>query len=146
MRCAHSIPSLANILNEQRHALDDISHVYSRRAAAISEECWLLSTANDWKTPSLKIVTTDKQGHSVVQERDGHSSTSKKEQFRAPLMIRFLQWYNHWFLQCASKSGELTTDLLSVMNQESNPLLLFRPSTIYSVLAAALTSHLPFSK
>lgn len=132
---------LSKVFADHRHALKDISHIYNRRAAAISEECWLLSTANDWKIPTLKIVTTDKDGHSSVQQREPDSLTSKTDKMRAPLLIRVLQWYTYWFLRCASHSGKLATDFLLIMNQEANAFVLFKPNTILTVCSKALSNY-----
>ncbi|CAF1095091.1 unnamed protein product [Rotaria sordida] len=50
---------LRKIFQENCHKLKDISHIFNRRASAITEECWLLSTTNDWKTLTLKIIKGD---------------------------------------------------------------------------------------
>ena len=137
---------LGKIFAENSDRLKDIAHIFNVRASAISEECWLLSTTNDWKTPTLKIVSTDENGQTQVRQRDGDIPMSKDHSLRVPWLIRFLQWYNRWFLQCASKSGQFSTDFLRIMNQHSSPFLLFKPATIFAVFYAALTNYLNLSK
>ncbi|CAF1597275.1 unnamed protein product [Rotaria magnacalcarata] len=65
------------IFNTNYHQLKDISYIFNRRASSISEECWLISTANDWKIPTLKLI----QGHSYIyrnkQNRFDKITTSK---------------------------------------------------------------------
>ncbi|CAF4832090.1 unnamed protein product, partial [Rotaria magnacalcarata] len=64
---------LNKIFNENYHQLKDISYIFNRRASPISEGCWLVSTANDWKTPTLKVIKTDQNGKVQVYQRDNDS-------------------------------------------------------------------------
>ncbi|CAF0976213.1 unnamed protein product [Didymodactylos carnosus] len=126
---------LGQIFEQNRCRLSDISHVYNRRASAISEECWMISTTNDWATPNLKVVKTDSSGVIRTYQRGGEKVHPSP---KVPLLIKFLQWYNYWFFQCASKSGELATDFIHVMNQEKGPFLLMKPKAILKVIYASL--------
>ncbi|CAF4550283.1 unnamed protein product, partial [Rotaria sp. Silwood2] len=83
--CRHA-RELGKIFGESCHKLQDISHIFNRRASAISEEYWLLSTTNDWKTPTLKVITTDKNGEIKIYQRHADSSQSNDRQPRTPLM------------------------------------------------------------
>ncbi|CAF1353951.1 unnamed protein product [Rotaria magnacalcarata] len=135
---------LNKIFNENYHQLKDISYIFNRRASPISEGCWLVSTANDWKTPTLKVIKTDQNGKVQVYQRDNDSTTntnSTDSKMQTPLMIRFLQWYNFWFLQCASKSGRMSTDFLRVINQHSSPFSLLKPNNLLAVCHAAFMSY-----
>ncbi|CAF3228675.1 unnamed protein product, partial [Rotaria sp. Silwood2] len=110
---ARHAKELSKIFNENCHKLEDFSYIFNQRASAISKECWLISTANDWKTPTLKLIKTDKNGKIQTYERGNGSGTTKHPKVRMPLMIKFLQWYNYWFFRCASKSGQLSTDFFA---------------------------------
>ncbi|CAF0894832.1 unnamed protein product [Rotaria sordida] len=133
---------LGKIFGESCHKLKDISHIFNRRASVITEECWLASTANDWRTPTLKVIETNKNGDVKIYQRDSDSATTNYPQPRIPLMIRFMQWYSHWLLQCASKSGQLATDFIRVVTQQSNPLILMKPTTFFAVIHIALMNYL----
>ncbi|CAF2684989.1 unnamed protein product [Rotaria sp. Silwood2] len=143
--CRHA-RELGKIFDENCHKLKDISHIFNRRASAISEECWLLATTNDWKTPTLKVITTDKHGEIKIYQRHGNSAQSNDRQLHLPLTVRFLQWYSPWFLQCASKSGRLSTDLLRVVNQQASPFILLKPATFLAVCHIALMNYFKLSK
>ncbi|CAF1384598.1 unnamed protein product [Rotaria sp. Silwood1] len=103
--CSPLIPS--------RHAIDDRKYVESlgkkwpqnyillgdsmcsfnpQYAQVISEECWFASTTNDWKTPTLKVIETDKYGQVKTYQRDGNSTSTNNPEPRIPIMIRFMQW------------------------------------------------------
>ncbi|UJR06981.1 hypothetical protein I4U23_011269 [Adineta vaga] len=129
---------LRNIFEENQYKLKDISHIYNSRASKISDECWIASTTSNWKTSTLKIIKTF--------QRDKRFSNSKEYQLQTPLLIKFIQWYSFWFLQCASKSGRLSTEFLYVINQYKNPILLFKPLTILAVCYTALMNYLGLSK
>ena len=137
---------LAKIFNENGHNLIDISHIFNRRASVITSECWFASTANDWKTPTLKVIKTDKYGQVKTYQRGGDSTSTNYPEPRTPLMIRFMQWYGYWLLRCASKSGHLSTDFLRVTNQIASPSILMKPTTILAVCRLALMHGLKLSK
>lgn len=143
--CRHA-RELGKIFDENCHQLKNISHIFNHRASAISDECWLLSTINDWKTPTLKVTTTEKNGHTKTYQRRGDSFQSNDYQPRLPLLVRFLQWYSPWLLQCASKSGSLSTDVLRVVNQHANPFILVKPTTFLSVCYIAIINYFKLSK
>ncbi len=82
--------------------------------------------------------TDIKSGEIKTYYRGGDSISTNSRQARTPLMIQFLQWYNHWFFQCASKSGEFATDFYLIINQHSSPFLLFKPKTLLTVFYTAL--------
>ncbi|CAF1177439.1 unnamed protein product [Rotaria sordida] len=128
------------------YKLKDISHIFNRHASAISDECWLLSTTSDWKTPTLKVIETDINGNIKIYERNIHSTGTNYSQPRIPLMIKFLQWYTHWFFQCASKSGKLSTDFYRIMNQQSSTSILLKPTTFLAVCRTALMNYFNLSK
>ncbi|CAF4132920.1 unnamed protein product [Rotaria sordida] len=67
--CRHA-RELRKIFDERYHKLEDISHIFNQRASAISEECWLASTTSDWKTPTLKLIKTDKNGKIQTYQQD----------------------------------------------------------------------------
>ncbi|CAF3938779.1 unnamed protein product, partial [Rotaria sp. Silwood1] len=137
---------LGRIFNEHCHKLEDISYIFNRRASVITEECWLASTTNDWKTPTLKIIKTDKNGEIRTYQRGNDSDTTHHPEPQVPLMIKFLQWYNHWFLLCAAKSGQLSTDFVRVINQHCNPFILMKPTTLIQVCYMALSHYFHVSK
>lgn len=134
---------LSKVLNEYGHKLEDVSYIFNRRASKISEECWLAGTPSDWKTPKLKVVETDKNGNVQIYERG--FGTTENPQPRTPLIIRFLQWYHRWFFYCASKSDQLYTDFCWVSNQQCNPFVLLKPTTIFLVCRAAIMHYLGLS-
>ncbi|CAF1126374.1 unnamed protein product [Adineta steineri] len=131
---------------ENRYKLNDISHIYNNRASAISEECWLASTASDWKTSTLKVIKTDENGETTTYQRNRIFTATEDHQLKAPFLFKIMQWYTFWFLQCAAKSGEFTTEFQHVMNQCSSPFRLFKPLTILAVFHTALMYYLGFSK
>ncbi|CAF1099996.1 unnamed protein product [Rotaria sordida] len=133
---------LGKIFGENCHKLKDISHIFNRRASKITEECWLASTVNDWKIPTLKVIETNKNGQVKIYQRGYHSDITNNDEPRTPLKIRFMQWYNYWFFQCASKSEQLATDFLFVVNQSSNPLILMKPTTFFRVIRMAFMNYL----
>ncbi|CAF3782104.1 unnamed protein product [Rotaria sp. Silwood1] len=133
---------LGKIFGESCHKLKDISHIFNRRASVITEECWLASTANDWKTPTLKVIETNKNGDVKIYQRGGDSTTANYPQPRTTSMIRFMQWYSLWFIHCASKSGQLSTDFMRVITQQSSSLLLMKPTSFFAVIRTALMSYL----
>ena len=138
--------ALNNVFAENRHQLKDISHIFNRRASAISEECWLLSVTNDWKTPTLKLKKTDKNGQVTTYEQNGDCNIPKANRFQLPISIKIIHWYNRWFLQCASKSGKISTDFFQVMNQHKSPYILFKPTTILAICYAILPHYFSLSK
>ncbi|CAM4750587.1 unnamed protein product [Rotaria magnacalcarata] len=129
---------LGKIFDEHSHKLEDISYIFNRPASTISEEYWIGSTTNDWKTPRLKLITTDKTGEIRTYQRGGDSNPTKDLEPRVPLMIKFLQCYNYWFIRCAAKSGSLSTYLVHVISQDCNPLILMKPTTLLKVCYMAL--------
>ncbi|CAF1071102.1 unnamed protein product [Rotaria sp. Silwood1] len=156
--CSPLIPS--------RHAIDDRKYVESlgkkwpqnyillgdsmcsfnpQYAQVISEECWFSSTTNDWKTPTLKVIETDKYGQVKTYQRDGNSTSTNNPEPRIPIMIRFMQWYGYWFLQCASKSADVSTAFVRVVNQSRSPSLLMKPTTFFAVCCIALMNYLNLS-
>ncbi|CAF2893996.1 unnamed protein product [Rotaria sp. Silwood2] len=137
---------LNKIFEEHRHKLEDISYIFNRRASVISKECWLASITNDWKTPTLKVIETDKNGKIETYQRGVDSDTMKCSEPRVPLMIKFLQLYNHWFLLCASKSGQLSTDFMQVVNQHCSPFILMKSTTFLQVCCMVLLHHFHLSK
>ncbi|CAF1208112.1 unnamed protein product [Didymodactylos carnosus] len=139
--CRHA-RELSNIFQEDKYKLKDISYIYNRRASSITEECWIMSTTNDRLTPALKIIKKDKYGKIQVHQRGGDARSSRNyAQPKTPIMLQFLQWYNYWFLKCASKSGELTTDFLCVVNQEKSPSTLMKPKTLVRVIHMVVTNY-----
>ncbi len=78
-------------MQENCYKLRDIPYIYNRRALAISEECWLISTMNDWKTPTLKVIETDQNGETKTYQRDENSTSSYSFQAQPSLIIQFLQ-------------------------------------------------------
>ncbi|CAF1439504.1 unnamed protein product, partial [Rotaria sordida] len=82
---------LTKIFAENCHKLRDISHIYNSRASVISEECWLLSTTTDWKTPALKVIETKKNGQIKIYERDGDFVATKNDKPPLPFKVKFLQ-------------------------------------------------------
>ncbi|CAF5176419.1 unnamed protein product, partial [Rotaria sp. Silwood1] len=46
----------------------------------ITEEGWLASTANDWKTPTLKVIETNKNDDVKIYQRGGDSTTANYPQ------------------------------------------------------------------
>jgi hypothetical protein len=144
--CRHA-RLLNEIFNENSQKLKNISHIFNYRASKISEECWLISTANDWKTPTLKVIKTDINGQ-ITTYHQGNDLilTNNNYQARSSLIIQFFQWYFYWFLQCASKSGQLSTDFLYVMNQHKSPFILMKPTTFLKVCYTALINYFNLSK
>lgn len=130
--------ALANIFRENSHHLKDISHIFNRRASVITDECWLGSIPNDWKSPTLKIVETDKYNQVKTYQRGGDMNSNNNIEPRAPLIIRFMQWYSYWFLRCIPKSAEISTDFARVIMQCSNPMLLMKPKNFFMVFYTAL--------
>jgi 2-polyprenyl-6-methoxyphenol hydroxylase-like FAD-dependent oxidoreductase len=126
---------LNQIFKENFYQLKDISHIFNSRASKISEECWLISTSNDWNTPTLKVTRTAINGQIKTYHRD---ISTKNFQIQPSLMIQFFQWYSYWFLKCASKSGQLATDYLLVVNQHQSPFILLKPITFLTVLYTAI--------
>ncbi|CAF3941830.1 unnamed protein product [Rotaria sordida] len=143
--CRHA-RELRKIFDEHCHKLEDISYIFNQRASVISEECWLASTANDWKTPTLKVIKTDQNGKIQTYQQDSNFNTANGSKLRIPLMVKFLQWYSYWFLQCASKSGQLSTDFLHVTGQSCNPLILMKPMMFLQVCYMALIHRFHLSK
>ncbi|CAF1181653.1 unnamed protein product [Rotaria sordida] len=143
--CRHA-RELRKIFDERYHKLEDISHIFNQRASAISEECWLASTTSDWKTPTLKLIKTDKNGKIQTYQQGSNFDRANGSKLRIPLTIKFLQWYSYWFSNCASKSGQLSTDFLHVVNQSCNPLILIKPITFLQVCYMALIHHFRLSK
>jgi hypothetical protein len=137
---------LNRIFKENSHQLKDISHIFNSRASKISDECWLVSTTNDWKTPTLKIIKTDINGQITTYQRDENFIWTNNCPIQPSLIIQFFQWYNYWFLQCASKSGQLSTDYLHVMNQHKSPFILIKPTTFLTVCYTALINYFHLSK
>ncbi|CAF1252821.1 unnamed protein product [Rotaria sp. Silwood1] len=133
---------LEKIFGESCHKLKDISRIFNRRASVITEECWLASTTSDWKTPTLKVIETNKNGDVKVYQRGSDSTTTNHLQPQTTLILRFMQWYSYWFLQCASKSGALSTDFIRVMTQQSNPSILMKPTTLFAVTRIVLMNYL----
>ncbi|CAF2423633.1 unnamed protein product [Rotaria sp. Silwood2] len=87
---------LNKIFEEHRHKLEDISYIFNRRASVISKECWLASITNDWKTPTLKVIETDKNGKIETYQRGVDSDTMKcseprKRWIKDPKYACFLQ-------------------------------------------------------
>lgn len=137
---------LNQIFKQKYDQIKNISRIFNSQASKITEECWLVSTSSDWKTPSLKIVRTDINGKIETYQRDENFVSTSKCQIRPSLIIQFFQWYSYWFLQCASKSGKLTTDFLLVMNQHKGPFILIKPTTFLTVSYAILTNYFNLSK
>ncbi|CAF4261245.1 unnamed protein product [Rotaria socialis] len=106
----------------------DISYIFNRRASPISEGCWLVSTANHWKTSTLKMIKTDQNGKVQIYERDNDSTTttnSTDSKLQASLMIRFFRVVQ--FL-VSSMCIEIRTNVnrfLRVINQHSSPHLAY---------------------
>jgi len=132
--CRHA-RLLNQIFNENDNELKDISHIFNSRASKISDECWIISTGNDWKTPTLKIIKTDRNGQ-----------TKTYHQARPSLISQFIRWYNYWFIQCTSKSRQLSTDFLQVMSQHKSQNLLMKPTTFLTVCYTALIHYFYLSK
>ncbi|CAF4014946.1 unnamed protein product, partial [Rotaria sp. Silwood2] len=78
-----------------QYAQEDISYIFNRRAATITEEYWLASTTNDWKTATLKLIKTDQNGEIRTYQRGSDYDTAKYPDLQMPLAIKFLQRYNH---------------------------------------------------
>ena len=53
---------LNRIFQDNHHRLEEVSYIYNWRASTISDECWLISTTNDWKTLTLKVIQTGENG------------------------------------------------------------------------------------
>ncbi|CAF1405913.1 unnamed protein product [Adineta ricciae] len=132
---------LNRIFQDNHYQLEEVSYIYNRRASTISEECWLISTANDWKTPTLKVIQTDENGQSRTDQRDDQSIVTENEQMKPPLIVRILQWYIYWFLQCANQSGQLSVDIMCVINQLNSPFILLKPTTLLKVCCKALRKN-----
>jgi hypothetical protein len=137
---------LNEIFKENSDTLKDISHIFNYRASKISDECWVISTANDWKTPTLKVIRTDIHGQITTYQRGQDFISTKNSQIRPSLTIQFFQWYSYWILQCASKSRQLSTDYLHVMNQHKSPFILIKPITFLTVCYTALINYFNSSK
>ncbi|CAF2873010.1 unnamed protein product [Rotaria sp. Silwood2] len=137
---------LSKIFDERCHKLENISYIFNRRASKISEECWLGSTTSDWKSPTLKLIKTNQNGKIETYERGGDSDTTKCTKPQLPFMIKFMQWYNYWFFRCASKSEQLSTDFIHVVNQHNSPFILMKPITFLQVCYMALTHRFGLSK
>ncbi|CAF3786113.1 unnamed protein product [Rotaria sp. Silwood1] len=138
----------AQQLNEvfkEKYQLKDISFIYNRRAASISEECWLGSTTNDWAVPTLKVINTDIYGKTNTYQRSEDSS-SIYPQPKTPLFMQFLQWYTYWLIKCAAQSGELTTAFIHVVFQEKSPYSLLQPKFFFKILYASLSHNFNLSK
>lgn len=129
----------------QNYNLKDISYIYNRQAASISEECWLGSTTNDWVVPTLKVIKTDQYGTTTTYQRTD-DPTSNYPQPKIPLFMQFLQWYTYWLIQCAAYSGELTTAFLYVVFQEKTPYSLLRPKFFLKIVYSCLRYNLKFTK
>jgi 2-polyprenyl-6-methoxyphenol hydroxylase-like FAD-dependent oxidoreductase len=139
--CRHA-RALKEIFNENSGKLKNLSHIFNYRASQISEECWLISISNDWKTSTLKIVKSDINGRiTTYYQGEDFTSTNNNFQARPPFIVRAFQWYNYWFLQCAKESGQLSTDYLNVVSQHKSPYILIKPTTFFNVLFAVLISY-----
>ena len=76
--------------------LKDISHIYNSRASKISDECWIASTASNWKTSTLKVIRTNQYGETKIFRRDKNFSNSSKEyQLKTPFLIKFMQFHSN---------------------------------------------------
>ena len=117
----------------QTSSLADLSRIYNRQASSISEECWLGSATNDWVVPNLRFVQID---------AEGTRRTFRADQRRIPLFSQFLQWYTFWLIDCAARSGELTTAFLHVVFQHKSPYSLLRPKFFLAIVSASLSSLL----
>ncbi|CAF1552865.1 unnamed protein product, partial [Adineta ricciae] len=129
-----------NQIFEQKYSLEDISYIYNRQASATSEECWLGSTTNDWAVPTLKLIRMDQNG--IIQTYSSTTSSPPK----IPLFMQFLQWYPYSLIQCASKSGELSTAFLHVVFQEKSPFSLLKPTFFCKILFSSIVHYLKLTK
>lgn len=127
---------LRNIFAENVYDIKDIAHVYNKRA----------STASDWKTPEFKVITTDENDATKICQRHDSLNETTSDQLPTPLQMRLMLWYMFWFLQCAGKSGQFSTEFQFVTHQCSSPFQLFNPITVLIVLYAALMNHLGISE
>lgn len=117
----------------QSSSLVDVSLIYNRQSSSISDECWLGSATNDWVVPNLRFVQID---------GEGTRRTFQGDERRIPLFSEFLQWYTFWLIDCAARSGELTTAFLHVVFQHKSPYSLLRPKFFFAILSASLSSLL----
>lgn len=144
--CRHA-RALNKVFSENPGTLKNLPHKFIPQAAKISDECWLTSTTNDWKTPTLRVVKSDLNGQvKTYHKGEDFTAGNNNAQARPPLRVRFLQWYSYWFLQCAKDSAQLSTDYLSVVNQHKDPLVLVKPGTLYKVLSKALFGYFSSTK
>jgi hypothetical protein len=82
----------ARLLSENPEKLKDISHIFNSQSSKISEECWLLSTSNDWKIPTLKLTKTDRNGQTETYYQGENSILPEDTyQARSSLIILFFQ-------------------------------------------------------
>lgn len=128
--CRHA-RLLNQLFKQYSNQFKNLSRIFNQKAVKISEECWLISTSNDWKTPTLKVIKTDRNGQITTAERDENSN--EKSSMKPPLIIQFFQWYSYWFLRSATKFGKLSTDFYLVMNQHKSPFILLKPFTLLTV-------------
>ena len=82
---------LMKIFGDSCHKLKDISYIFNHRASAITAEFWLVSTAKDWKTPTLKVIETEKNAQVKTYQRRGDSTTTTDPEPSIPLKIQFMQ-------------------------------------------------------
>ncbi|CAF1390971.1 unnamed protein product [Rotaria sordida] len=134
-----------NEIFKEKYQLKYISFIYNRRAASISEECWLGSITNDWAVPTLKLIITDKYGQTKTYKRS-QDSTSIYPQPKTPLFMEFLQWYTYWLIKCAAQSGELTTAFIHVVFQEKSPYSLLQPKFFFKILYSSLRHYFNLTK
>lgn len=137
---------LGKIFGDNCNKLENISYIFNRRASVITDECWFAAISIDWKTPTLKVIETDKYGQVKTYQRGDDSTSTNYLEARPPIMIRLMQWYGYWFFQCTSKSAELATDFIRVINQRSSPSILVKPTTIIAVCRLALMNYFKLSK
>ncbi|CAF2240842.1 unnamed protein product [Rotaria magnacalcarata] len=143
--CRHA-RELRKVFDEHQHPLKDISYIFNQRASKINEECWLASTTNDWKTPTLKVIKTDTNGNIQIYQQTGDMNSIQYPRPKIPFIIKFLQWHNYWFLRCTSKSEKLSAEFLLVVNQNCGLFILMKPITFFQVCKTTLIHYLRLSR
>ena len=134
-----------NQIFANNYSLEDISFIYNQQASAISHECWLGSTTNDWAVPTLKLIQTDRFGQMKTFQRT-QDPTLNCVQPKIPLFMLFLQWYTYWLIQCAKHSGQLTTAFIHVVFQTKTPFALLKPNFFFRILFTSIIHHLNLKK
>lgn len=123
---------LARVLDQifnENHPIDRLSWIYNRRSSSLTNQCWLISTTNDWRVDRLKLTRTDGKGvkHVYRSPAEIHREMSR--------FTRFLQFYTEWLIVCASNCSTLTNHFLDVVFQYRSPESLIRVEYLFDIVS-----------